>query len=233
MATPNERVITELKKYFSSSEWQQKVSKNPEFAKAMEGLTPNDISFGHQPVFQIGYIEGKSTASAEQTYGNTEQKRTISMSYNTKNYLFTAISNKANKKTLEKAVKTFNYNTDKYYDRTNVETWRKLAEEEGKFLCRRELSDLDFHNNFQHRVTKYVLRGAGDPFTAPIWPINMTYGIDGKSETVEIGYWWERDGKTHIDLDVHVPLTTKQKLITLGVIAAAVVVAIIIIASIF
>ena len=222
MASAQERVIGQLKKHFESEEWQRTRTKDSKYAEWLENLTDKDITFGDSPKFIYGKVWGNSTGVGESTYGETTTQRTISIDHLSENICFVDLMNKADKKTLQRAFKNFRlaggkfYNQDKVYD---------LAEKEGKRAVKRNLEDLNFSFK-SHRLNRYKMQYTSDVITCSLWPIYAKKDDQKKF----IGFWEERDGNAKIDLDLYSPMTTKGKIITIGVIAAlAIIIALILI----
>ena len=215
----NEQVISRLKRYLNEKDWLTKAQqKNPDFAKAIEELTADKISFGKQPKLIRGYVSGNSTASGEKTYGDTTTKRTTSIDFTTDEKLFISDYNQADIATC-KAAATYVIDGFKADDVIPKRDANKVAEKQGKRLCEQALRDLDFSMN-ECRLNRYSIHTTSDAFTVPIWPIYASINdAKGNEKDIFIGYYYTYKNENYIHLSIDVPLTGKQKLLIFGAIA--------------
>ncbi|MBQ9121822.1 MAG: hypothetical protein IJY12_05640 [Clostridia bacterium] len=229
MATKEQDLILSHLKQYLGEGWSEKARrKNADFAAAVEALSANELTFGAQPTFVYGYVEGSSTASGEKEYGNTKSQRTISMEFSTNTCLFIdPDENRASKETCKAAPKYLKNIPAEIHSTAESES---MANRYGKDLCRQSLWDLDYSMK-EYRLNRFHFRAASDPFKAPIWPIYGATLLKGKVKDTLLGYWIKEGGKDYIDIDIHIPMTKTKKFLIFGVIAILAVAAAFIIAN--
>lgn len=232
MASANEQVISRLKRYLNEGGWIDKArSKNPDFANAIEALTPEQIIFGNQPTLIRGYVSGNATGIGEKTYGDTQTRRTTSIDFTTDEKLFISDYNKASVATC-KAAATYVFDAFRESDVLAKSEARSVAEKRGKSVCREALSDLDFYMK-EYRLNRYNIHTTSDAINVPIWPIYAKIkNPKGVEKEIFIGYYYTSKKENYIHLNIDIPLTGKQKLTVFGIIAGIAVVGILLI-SIF
>lgn len=212
------QIVSKIKSYISTEGWLEKAKKrNPEFAAKIENVNEDSITFGNAPTFVTGYVTGNSTAVGESTYGDTTTQRTISMDFDTSEYLFISNRNSAEKSVCKAAAKIF-------YNGWSLHTIAEsdlLAEKYGKGVCRQSLNDLNF-NMKEYRLNRYNFVATSDNFTPEFWPMFFNYKVEDKELCVPIGYCYSNGNNDSIDINISIPLTGRQKWIIFGAIAAVV-----------
>ncbi len=221
-----EKVVSALKTYIAADGWLERAKKkNPLFAEAIEHLGENDIYFGNAPTFIRGAVEGASTASGEKRFEDTHSQRTISIDFVTNERMFIADSNAADISVCRAAVKQICGHSDVIYKKCEA---RSIAFDYGKSKCARDLYDLDY-NMKEYRLNRYKFVATGGEWSPEFFPIytNLKDG-NGKVHTLHLGYCYNVDGTDEIDIKIPIPMTSKNKLIMLGAIAAVAMIVILI-----
>lgn len=212
------KIISNLKSYINSDGWLEKARKrNPEFSEKIENASEDSISFGHAPTFVIGYVTGNSTASGENTFGDTTTRRTISMDFDTEDHLFISSKNVAEKSICKVAAKTLY----KGWTLHAIAESYMIAEKRGRAVCSQSLSDLNFIMK-DYRLNRYNFIPLEDDFTPEFWPMYFNYKIEEKAYSIPIGYCYSKGNNDYIDININVPFTKKQLLIIWGAITAVV-----------
>ncbi len=213
MASTKERVIQELKKYLASDQWKKLRRKNPKYTQWVESLTDKDISFGANPKFILGKVHANSTGVGESSYGNTKTQRTVSMDHVSSQKCFVDLSNRADKKTLERGHANFYTGSKFYYQKQAFE----IAKQDGKVETSCYLSDLNFMPK-SSRVNRYHIEYTSNTQSCSLWPILAKKG----DKTEFIGFWEEHGKNVDIDLEIAPPIPPLKKLLIFGIIATVV-----------
>ena len=216
-ATQDQQVVFDSFKRYIAKEWLAKAKKkNPDFARQIENANASQIHFGNAPSFSKGYLYGSATATGRQTSGDTEYKRTISMELTTKEYTFLANDNKAEKSVCKAACKYLDYLDDKYH---NYYDRYKLFETYARNKCSDNLSDLNF-TMYEFRVNRSEYVQTQPVFTCNFSPIYLDMVKNNGNDTKYLIGYYDTE-KELIYYDLKIPMTSKNKLILTGAIAAA------------
>lgn len=205
-------VLEAFKRYCADGGLKQIKKKSPRLAEQMRALLPEDIDLGPRPYLIFCCVEGNSTAVGESTFGNTISQRTVSIDHCTEPKLFMMNNNAADKRDCKKAALRFNYG-DRVYKGTDD---FYLAEAQGRELCKRDLSDLNFSMK-SYRLNRWKLVRAGEPFNAPIRHIYANIKSGNKQKKISLGYLVDKNGVLNADFNVTIPALRRRLAVVCGV----------------
>ncbi len=209
MASVEERALKALQNYISTEQWKKSARKHKKIDEILQNATAENIVFGSKPRFVLGKVVGNATGVGESTYGDTTTRRTVSMNFSSGQKCFVDLGCTADEGTLERAFKKEFTGPKFRYQREAGE----IAESVGGSEVRKHLRDLNFTPQ-STRVNRYHIEYTSEVYTYKLWAIYVTYQKGRKQKKIKIGYWDEMDGNTQIDIDVELPLTFGEKLLS-------------------
>ncbi len=185
----NERIQRELDNDYGISKQRRN------YLNMLEAVTEDDISFGDCPNYFHAYLKCNSTGVGTSSFEGSKTQRTVSMDYNTDEYLFID----GHESTAVKGLEIFYLKPDEVVNYYSKKDMKKIANSYGIKLHHQQFSDLNITLN-NHRVNRYTANITKGPFSYPIRPIFVS--VFDVEQPILVGYVYEKEEEEYIIIEL-------------------------------